>query len=380
MKPILTVIIPTRDRAETLVHALKTVTQNKNENLEIIISDNFSGPDVKKVFDDCNDNRVRYIRTSERLGMSEHWDFAIEHATGDWISILGDDDGFLPNTVDRFITLIEKRPKIKAVKSVKSVFRWPADDKNDGILSLVYRKDYKIKKSFKAIKNLMNGSIVEIPTIYTGGFVHRDIINLAKSKTENGKFIQSLNPDVYSGLSILALTEEYILTNESLAIAGSSKFSVSATFRNNVEVKKEKMEFFKESSIKVHPILGNTAVESMQIVIYECFLQAKRFFNFNFEVTTEQQIVIAICQAPKKLKHAVLKYCEELAARNNIDFLPILKKSKLVSLKFTTVKIIRKICRKLNIFGEINKKTIKDNNVRNIYDASLKLHEIINKM
>src|SRR5208337_2329891 len=102
---LLSVIVPTRDRADTLVHCLKTVTAQPNLNLEILVSDNYSGPEVKQVVDQCNDARVRYIRTNTRLGMSEHWEFALNHASGNWVTILGDDDGLLPHAVNDFFSL-----------------------------------------------------------------------------------------------------------------------------------------------------------------------------------------------------------------------------------------------------------------------------------
>lgn len=51
----LTVIIPTKDRAETLQHCLKTVVSQTHPQLEILVSDNFSGPDVKAVVDSFSD-------------------------------------------------------------------------------------------------------------------------------------------------------------------------------------------------------------------------------------------------------------------------------------------------------------------------------------
>ena len=44
-----TVIIPTRERAETLYYAIKTCVEQDYENLEIIVSDNASQDDTEKL-------------------------------------------------------------------------------------------------------------------------------------------------------------------------------------------------------------------------------------------------------------------------------------------------------------------------------------------
>jgi glycosyltransferase involved in cell wall biosynthesis len=88
-----TVIIPTREHPETLLATLRTVIQQDYDRLEIIVSDNFSNDSTEDVVRSFTDRRVKYINTGKRLSMSENWDFALSHATGDWISVLGDDDG-----------------------------------------------------------------------------------------------------------------------------------------------------------------------------------------------------------------------------------------------------------------------------------------------
>ena len=47
--PHFTVVIPTRERAEVLQHCLKTVVAQDYDNLEILVSDNFSCDDTEDV-------------------------------------------------------------------------------------------------------------------------------------------------------------------------------------------------------------------------------------------------------------------------------------------------------------------------------------------
>src|SRR5690606_25949425 len=95
-RPKITVIIPTRERCDVFVSALKTVTGQNYDDLEILVSDNFSQDATEEVARQSNDPRVRYLNTGRRLSMAHNWEFALEHATGDWVTIVGDDDGLLP--------------------------------------------------------------------------------------------------------------------------------------------------------------------------------------------------------------------------------------------------------------------------------------------
>ena len=102
----LTVVIPTRERADTLFHTLRTVLEQEYENLEILVSDNASIDNTRQVVSQFSDVRLRYINTGNRIGMSENWEFALSHVTGDFVMYLGDDDGLLPNACNDIASII----------------------------------------------------------------------------------------------------------------------------------------------------------------------------------------------------------------------------------------------------------------------------------
>ena len=57
------VIIPTRERSDTLQSSLKTCVGQDYDNLEIIVSDNFSTDNTREVVESFDDPRIRYINT-----------------------------------------------------------------------------------------------------------------------------------------------------------------------------------------------------------------------------------------------------------------------------------------------------------------------------
>ena len=87
--PLLTVIIPTLRRPTTLYWTLKTVVEQDYDNLDIIVSDNFSNDETADVVASFADKRIRYINPGRKLSMSHHWEFALEHVESGYVTVLG---------------------------------------------------------------------------------------------------------------------------------------------------------------------------------------------------------------------------------------------------------------------------------------------------
>jgi glycosyltransferase involved in cell wall biosynthesis len=87
------IVIPTRNRPKFTIQSIRSILDQDFGDFEIIVSDNSSpehAPEVKKHVDALRDSRIRYIRPDYDLPMAEHWDWAVLHATGDYVGILTD--------------------------------------------------------------------------------------------------------------------------------------------------------------------------------------------------------------------------------------------------------------------------------------------------
>ncbi len=120
----LSVPIPTRERADTLYHTIRTCVSQDYDNLEIIVSDNASNDNTRDVAFSFKDKRIRYINTGKRLGMSSNWEFGLSHVTGDFVMFLGDDDGLLPATVSDVNDTRSQHP-YPALIWKKADYSWP---------------------------------------------------------------------------------------------------------------------------------------------------------------------------------------------------------------------------------------------------------------
>lgn len=109
-KPLVSIIIPTYNRANYLVESIESVLKQTYENIEIIVSDNASTDNTFEVMQKYKDNKkIKYFRNKKNIGMVSNWKKALyEYANGEYAMILSDDD-----------YLIDVNYIKEAVKSIK---------------------------------------------------------------------------------------------------------------------------------------------------------------------------------------------------------------------------------------------------------------------
>ncbi|WP_081649718.1 glycosyltransferase family 2 protein [Fodinicurvata sediminis] len=341
----LSVIIPTKNRAETLFYTIQTVI-NQDDSIikQIIVSDNLSTDNTREVINSFNDYRIKYIRPPQRLGMSEHWEFALSHINTEWVCIIGDDDGLTPFFTNLLHRILKKSP-CKAISTKQCSYKWPDQKYGHGFIK--YNNINEIRSTKKYISSLIKGKIShkELPWIYTGGIVHKDIINTIKNKT--GDFFLSIIPDIYSVFAISSVLDKYYYTDYPLFIGGTSKYS---TGQSQMKPKNNTIfqEFLKENNKLFLPFLGNGNIQSLPMLYYESYLQSSLLRDWGLKVNIEDIIVLTLCRAKKENFYYVNSYCKKLSTINGLNYNNILIKYKLKS--FTENYITNKRKEKSNIF------------------------------
>ena len=266
--PKLTVVIPTRERADTLIHTLRTVSEQKYANLEIIVSDNASSDNTKEVVESFKDKRIRYTTTERRIGMSENWEHALALITGEYVMYLGDDDGLLPDACSEVANLIIKY-STKAIIWKKPDYTWPNVKSAPNQLSLSIDNKLIEMQGKILVKAIAKGrtSYGRLPIIYSG-FVSMAIVQ--KIKDLDGKFFHSITPDVYSGIVLANEIDKYLYSTRPFSINGGSQHSNGI---NSIYNKNAASNFFQETTIPIHqsiPVIKG----SIQSSVAEAFMQA----------------------------------------------------------------------------------------------------------
>ncbi len=267
-----TVIIPTRERCDTLKWSLKTCTEQNYDNLEILVSDNFSQDETRSVVDEYRDNRIKYVNTGERLSMSHNWEFALSHASGDYVIYVGDDDGIMPDVFDELNTILQDR-QIDSLSWKKPMYYWLNHiiPEYRNILLTPLKESLQEFDSQEALEKVRNfGEFDRLPSLYDG-FVKRSV--LEDIKKQSGNFFQSRTPDVYSTIALLGTIESFSFSGKPFSIQGASSHSNGTAYLFYGKDEAAAAKYLSEENIPFHPKLMMSP--SSNILIAECLLQAK---------------------------------------------------------------------------------------------------------
>src|SRR6476646_9624263 len=97
--PLLSVLLPTRNRLDYLRYAVETVRRQDDGDWELVVSDNDSEEDIAGFVEGLGDPRIRYVRTTSFVPVTDNWNHALNHSRGRYVVMLGDDDGLMPGYV-----------------------------------------------------------------------------------------------------------------------------------------------------------------------------------------------------------------------------------------------------------------------------------------
>jgi hypothetical protein len=115
--PLVSVCIPTYNRAGLLEEALHSVLAQTMEDYEIIVSDNASTDDTPAVVAACRDPRIRYYRNLRNVGCRDNWNRAFSLARGRYLAPFADDDLMLPQNLACKVEMLSAHPRVGLVHS-----------------------------------------------------------------------------------------------------------------------------------------------------------------------------------------------------------------------------------------------------------------------
>ena len=120
-----TIIVPTRNRASTVYHTLRTCLELDYSNFEVIVSDSFSQDNTKGVVDSFNDPRIKYFNTGKIVDLASNWEFGLSQvAETDFVTVLGDDDGILKDSLSQLNSILNEY-QVSCVTWRKAEYSWP---------------------------------------------------------------------------------------------------------------------------------------------------------------------------------------------------------------------------------------------------------------
>lgn len=320
--PRITVIIPTRERCETLSASIRTCVEQNYDNLDIIVSDNASQDDTEAVVRSFSDSRLRYMKTDRRLSMSGNYEFALGHAKPGFVAMIGDDDGLMPGAAVTVADLVSQT-KAEAIANYSIRYSWP----NHLIQKMrnqmyIHKMDRKVefrdpRAEMATLISFRRGDRVrywELPIIYHG-FVSSAVIERAK---RDGRYFHSINPDVYSALANSLVVGKFLRLHQPLTVEGASGRSIGASSSSGIDGTEE-IKYLAENDLPFSPDL--VYAPSLPIVIAEAYLQVRTRFPdackyHDFSIARVCGVALRDASGPNKdrITHAV----DEILAKHKV--------------------------------------------------------------
>jgi hypothetical protein len=234
--PLISIVIPTRNRPDTLAVCLRAMRHHVSPDIEIVVQDNSTNPDSIEVVEVAAklDSRIRYARAPYPTSQRHNFELGLAAATGDYMSIIGDDDGYSIGSLDWLARQLRRKP-VDAVRWNLLHYVWPSLSQDGvGFMDLYptltfggFSIEPGTALASKVIRTEMNGSWENILVYH--GMISRNVYDRMKSIT-NGVFFRYPMPDVYAHNVIPFFCDTYLQVNDIVSIYGVSGHSAGASW------------------------------------------------------------------------------------------------------------------------------------------------------
>ena len=228
-RPRFSVVIPTRGNAHTLPFTLQTCIAQSFTDCEFLVSDNSGGDTVRETLARFDDSRLRYVRTPKLLALTDSWEYAVSHALGEYVTVLGGDDGLLLHAL-REIDAILRRIRAPLLRWESISYTWPDLPPTRHAISNELLLPLKMIDGYHPIHQLdarpmilaaanAEVSYSQLPMIYCSA-VHQGLLERLRART--GRVFRSQCPDVYSAFALAYLAGSYHSCSAPMSISGLS--------------------------------------------------------------------------------------------------------------------------------------------------------------
>lgn len=245
--PLLSIIIPTKNRQYTAVFAVDSVLNIPSDNLEVIVQDCSDDDSLRQILNIKygQDARLKYFHTHQKPSMNENWSTAISNTQGKFVYGIGDDDAVLPAIIEVAEWMGTKN--IEAAIPLKVQYIW-----NDAYLGTFSNSRMTLPSNFKGkiytidldkeynrkLRSCGFGYTTNLPNLYHG-FISKRILDLHKANF--GDYFNGTSLDVYSAFTTPQYLEHLYYVEYPISIWGACGKSNS-----NRVVSKNFQEHFKE--------------------------------------------------------------------------------------------------------------------------------------
>ena len=242
---LLSIIIPTRNREKYCLAAINQIASILSSEMQLVIQDNSDLNTLEKNIH--FQENIIYNYHPGKISFIDNFNEALLLASGEYICMIGDDDGILPNILE-VVKFAKEKEVDTIVPGLNAVYCWPTDKPfikhaENGYMCLSYvKKGYSEIDKELCLKNLLkNGGQqyqkLGLPRLYHG-IVNKKTLDKIHEKT--GTYFGGLTPDIYMAVALCLVENKVLRLNFPVTISGicpNSGSSDSATGKHTGQLK-----------------------------------------------------------------------------------------------------------------------------------------------
>lgn len=226
--PILTVVMPTHNRASYAISAINSILSFPDPDIELVVTDTSDNYQLRDAVSSIQDNRLNYSHIDSPLSMTENYNLAMTKATGVYVCLIGDDDTITADAIS--VSRWANVHKIGVVSPlVVANYAWP--DFKSRFFGNAHAGRLYIKKKFGDFKwcdskvnlkkSLKKGALGTegLPKVYHS-IVSKNLMNMIKDKS--GDFFHGVSPDVSGAVGLALVCDKYLEIDYPLTLPGAA--------------------------------------------------------------------------------------------------------------------------------------------------------------
>lgn len=190
--PLVSVVIPTHDRAHLISQTLRCVLAQTVSNIEVVVVDDCSSDGTEKEVALVGDPRIRFIRHEVNKGAATARNTGIESARGAYVAFLDSDDEWHPQKLEKQLQIFQADPELGYVYcgwdwadgetrklkkrrlpsedgSINGLPRWTYNVITDLLLTIEAARNTMFDTSMKSYEPM--SLLLRLASRYRGGFV-----------------------------------------------------------------------------------------------------------------------------------------------------------------------------------------------------------------
>ena len=224
MTPIVSVVVPTKNRYKYLKGLISMIENYNDSRIELLVHDNSdNNTEMLNFFKGKSLVSTSYYYDSDKLSMGENAERGINKAKGEYICFIGDDDAVCRNIADCVEWMRENQ--IDAVRSLYLNYCWNEDKGENG--GIVYYDDIsfacRLGDPIAEMKKVLNDGVPDfkyMAKIYHG-IIKKSVLEDVQRHGEC--LFPGPTPDMSGAVSIAFFIKKYVMINIPIVMPGMSR-------------------------------------------------------------------------------------------------------------------------------------------------------------